>query len=90
MKKRKSKMKHKLKCLPAYFDVTWQGYKQFELRKNDRNFLPGDIIILNEWTEKDGFSGRSITSIISYIIQDERWLQKDICCIGLMNFEFVE
>lgn len=83
-------MIHELKCLPAYFDATWRKQKPFELRKNDRNFRPGDVVILEEWTEKGGYTKRSIVTTISYIIQDEQWLKPGVCCIGLHQFEFID
>lgn len=38
-----------LKCHPQYFEAVKKGFKTFELRYNDRNFLRGDDIILLEY-----------------------------------------
>ena len=35
-----------LKILPEYFEAVKSGKKTFELRKNDRDFCVGDILIL--------------------------------------------
>ncbi len=39
---------HELKTDKEMFDRTWTGYKPWEFRVNDRNFQPGDDIILRE------------------------------------------
>ena len=37
---------HILKCWPAYFDAIARGDKNFEVRRDDRGFQKGDILIL--------------------------------------------
>lgn len=37
---------HELKILPKYFSEVYSGNKTFEVRKNDRNFKVGDMLIL--------------------------------------------
>lgn len=37
---------HDLKCKPEYFARIATGQKTFEIRKNDRDFQVGDILIL--------------------------------------------
>ncbi|MEX1447730.1 ASCH/PUA domain-containing protein [Enterococcus sp. C76] len=59
-------MTHELKILPVYFEAVANGRKQFEIRKNDRDFQVGDQLILKEWN-KDGFTGRSYQAEITYI-----------------------
>lgn len=61
-------MIHELKELPLYFDAVRAGKKSFELRKADRDFRVGDYLALNEWTEKDGYTGRSILAKITYAL----------------------
>ncbi len=67
------KMIHELKILPVYFEEVISGRKQFEVRKNDRNFQLGDQLILKEWN-KEGFTGRSYHSEITYITD---YMQKE-------------
>lgn len=43
------KMKHKLKTITPYFSQIWEGKKTFEVRKNDRDFQPGDTLALKEY-----------------------------------------
>ena len=42
-------MLHELKTYPKYFQETIEGNKLFEIRKNDRNFKVGDVLLLKEW-----------------------------------------
>ncbi|ATY87920.1 DUF3850 domain-containing protein [Lactococcus lactis] len=45
---------HELKLDIKYFDDVKSGKKNFEIRKNDRDFQVGDILELKAW-EKDSF-----------------------------------
>jgi len=58
---------HELKIQPCYFDDIIAGKKHFEIRKNDRAFMLGDVLVLKEWLDIDGFTGRKITRIVGYI-----------------------
>jgi len=40
---------HVLKVVPPYFDALVDGSKAFEVRRNDRAFQCGDLLILREW-----------------------------------------
>lgn len=40
---------HELKTWPAYFKRLASGEKTFEIRRNDRGFQAGDIVILREY-----------------------------------------
>lgn len=66
-------MRHELKTLPEYFKMSWLGVKNFEIRKNDRNFEVGDELLLTE-TANDGFKARWIRAVITYVTNYE---QKD-------------
>jgi len=63
---------HELKCWPKEFDAVKQGVKDFEIRRDDRGFERGDIVVLHEFRpeavtdEEDGvvaaagYTGRSV------------------------------
>jgi hypothetical protein len=40
---------HELKTWPEYFEAVARGEKTFEVRKNDRGFTKGDLLILRKW-----------------------------------------
>jgi len=45
---------HNLKTWPAFFDAVRDGRKTFEVRKNDRGFQTGDVLVLQKWTQNNG------------------------------------
>ena len=61
--------RHELKIYPHYFQEIVNGNKTFEIRKNDRGFQVGDIVILKEWDNIE-YSGREIHAKILYILDD--------------------
>lgn len=65
-KHEESEMMHELKIYPEFFEAVVSGAKQFEIRKNDRNFENGDILHLREWTGEN-YTGRSYKVEITYI-----------------------
>lgn len=60
-------MIHELKILPEYFDEVVSRKKTFEIRKNDRGFQEGDVVILKKHTKKKGYSGDYIKAKITYV-----------------------
>lgn len=61
---------HHLKTLPPYFQAVMAGLKTAELRKDDRDFQVGDILVLEEW---DGV-GRELTRVVTHIVRGGEWL----------------
>ena len=61
-------MTHDLKILQPYFDAVMSGDKTFEIRRNDREYSVGDSLLLREWSERDGFSGRQITADVTFLL----------------------
>lgn len=74
---------HELKILPEYFEAVKSGDKKFELRKDDRDYKVGDIIVLNEW-DGEAYTGERIQMKIRYILRDcpEYGLAEGYCIIG--------
>jgi hypothetical protein len=61
---------HELKCWPEFFVPISHRLKTFEIRKNDRDFQVGDILILEEWDPEDeDYTGRTITAFVPYIMR---------------------
>lgn len=66
---------HKLKILPEYYNAQIEGKKNFEIRKNDRNFQIGDWLLLKEYNPKiKKFTERKVMVEITYITN---YSQKD-------------
>lgn len=78
-------MTHCLKTWPDYYNATVDNCaKNFEIRKNDRNFKVGDTLILQEWDpETQKYTGREIARYVSYLIQDVCGLPEDICVMAV-------
>ena len=79
---RKSKEVYK-KILPEYYEAVLEGKKRFELRKDEDEILPNDILVLNEW---DGvrITGRQIQKEVRYVLRNvpEYGLMPGYCIIG--------
>jgi hypothetical protein len=69
-------MHHELKILPAYFEAVIDGWKTFEIRKDDRGFQPGDAVTLREYDpeytgdyqhDDDKYTGRTHSATIGYV-----------------------
>ena len=66
---------HELKIGSKFFEAVKDGRKKFEIRKNDRNYQEGDILILREYDPITRlFSGEIIKVEITYMTD---WEQKD-------------
>jgi len=59
---------HQLKIFPEYFKPVAEGNKTFEIRKNDRDYKVGDVLLLQEYIpSEDKFTGRVLDRKITYI-----------------------
>lgn len=78
---------HELKILSQYFIEVKSGRKNFELRKNDRNYQTGDILVLNEWNNTAKcYAGNWVRVRATYILEDakEYGLSDGFCIIGFV------
>ena len=70
-------MVHELKTHPEYFAAIYSGIKNFELRKNDREYKIGDELLLKEFypegaswdSTKLGYTGRILHRRVDYILR---------------------
>lgn len=82
---------HELKISPVYFDAVSNGVKDFEIRKNDRDFKVGDTLRLKEY-DRDmvsvrlnedcsvssvtgGYTGRACDAAVTFILTFEDFPQ---------------
>lgn len=77
---------HDVKLGATFFEDVKTGRKTFELRKNDRGYKEGDMIVLHEY--KDGTTtGRTITKKIVYMLEGFTGLEDGYCILGLGEVE---
>ena len=79
---------HKVKCWPEHFTLTCQLKKTAELRKNDRDYQVGDILILEEWhpgpPDTNAYTGRTTVRTITHVLEGTRFgLYPDYCMLSL-------
>lgn len=81
----KEECAHELKILPEYFAAVKDGSKTFEIRKNDRDYMVGDYILLKEYDKNTGYTGNEILVEITYMITSEQFdgLKDGYCVLGI-------
>jgi len=78
---------HDLKTWPAPFRSVLSGKKLAEVRRDDRGFMPGDILNLREWDPvTKEYSGRVVTVRVTHITRG-RGLPVDLV---VMSFAVAE
>jgi len=61
---------HELKTHKEYFNLILHGKKSWELRKDDRDFEPGDELLLREFDKLElNFTGRILHRKVDYIFK---------------------
>ncbi len=68
-------MIYEQKILSKYFEAVLIYNEPFELRKNDRNFQVGDQVILKEYSEENGYTGRNVRCDIVCIMTDTEYVK---------------
>jgi len=84
------------KVLPEYFQDIIDGKKKYELRLNDFEVEPGDILVMEEYTSADPLNrqatGRTIEKKVTYLrkfkLQDLWWSEEDIKEKGIQIISF--
>ena len=79
---------HILKCWPGPFAAVLDGSKRFEYRVDDRGYRVGDILHLREYVPGDDgcggqYSGREVTTMITYILNTGFGLPFGYCVMSL-------
>lgn len=80
---------HKLKTLPSFYQDVERGLKNFEVRKDDRNYNVGDCLHLYYGTDEidDEIVGRKyLTKYIRYILSGGQFgIKKGYCVMALSD-----
>ena len=76
---------HLLKCVQPHFDDLKSGEKTYELRKNDRDYQVGDILVLTlfdpETYQYDNC--QQILTEITQMLDDQTYLQPGYVALGI-------
>jgi len=80
---------HCLKVLPKYYSDLKNGNKTFEIRKNDRNFKTGDILVLSEYDPetKERTASKNLYFEVTYILDNVKYLQEGYVCMGIIVYK---
>ena len=67
MSERTNLMTHAVKIAPHWLNAFLHEGKSFEIRKDDRGYLVGDKLLLQEYDE-NAYTGREHVAFINYIV----------------------
>jgi len=74
---------HELKTWPMYFRAIVEGKKNFEIRRDDRDFSPGDVLLLIEYERQaQHFTGAQVERKITYILREHEGLREGFAILG--------
>ena len=60
---------HELKTVQPHFDHVRSGVKRAEIRRDDRDFAVGDVLVLREYDPTtDSYSGREVEARITHVL----------------------
>lgn len=75
---------HELKTISPFFELVRAGKKNFELRKNDRDFAVGDQLWLRHWdADAEMYLGSGVYKAVTYITDFKDGLRDGWVCLGL-------
>ena len=61
-------MTHDLKTLPEYFAAVESGVKNFEVRRNDRNYQVGDKLELYNSVSENFYGAEFVERWVTYVL----------------------
>lgn len=77
-------MIHDLKTWPEHFRDVRAGIKTAELRLNDRNYQPGDVLVLREYDPRaDEYTGEVESRTVTHVLAGEQWLQLGMVMLSM-------
>lgn len=77
---------HELKTLSPYFVALYSNVKNFEVRKDDRDFKIGDELILKEFIPDHGYTGRILHRMVNYKLDGGQFgIEKGYCILGIQK-----
>ena len=80
-------MTHALKTITGFYDSVDKGEKNFEVRKNDRPFMVGDDLLLQQWNGEE-YSGKELKRRIIYKLDGGQFgIEKGFVVLGIKEIE---
>lgn len=78
-------MIHELKCNPREWPYYKNGQKNNSLRKNDRRYAVGDILILKLWEDERFVDGEVAVRKITHVLSDHdfKYMPMGYCILSL-------
>ncbi len=74
---------HNLKCWESVFRATVDGSKPYEVRRNDRDYEVGDVLVLWRWDPVASRPTGEFTTVAVTALTQGRWgLPDDMCVMG--------
>ena len=82
---RSPERQHELKTWPGAFEAVRVGAKNYEIRKDDRDFQVGDVLFLREYVvAEDRYTGRTLRVRVTYKTEGGSFgLQRDLCVMAI-------
>jgi ASC-1-like (ASCH) protein len=79
---------HELKIRPEYFDSVSRGKKSFEIRRGDRQYKLGDILVLREYVEQSQrYTGREVRVAVTYILIESCYVRSGYVVMGIRKVD---
>lgn len=79
---------HELKTWPEYFYYVNRGIKNFEIRKNDRDYKVGDVLCLKEYEPGTGkYTERICLRQITYIMKNTDFVKEGFVVMAIIPLE---
>lgn len=73
---------HELKCMPEFFEPVTDGRKTFEIRRLDRTYESGDVLLLREWHPAlEDYTERVAFVAVTYVLKGGQFGISDAFCV---------
>lgn len=77
---------HFLKTWPEPFEAVASGVKPFEIRRNDRHYRVGDLLVLREYDlGTETYSGQHVARLVTYVSSGRHGLPPGLCVLGMVE-----
>lgn len=83
---------HELKTWPAYFQAMIDGNKKFDIRKDDRGYMLGDELRLQEYDQHLGlYTGRGLSAIVDFKVDGGQFgIEPGYCVLSVRILSFTD